>query len=101
MSWKSELSNAVAVIMQSPKMAAISNAVSTAMQSPKIAMAVSGGTIGTGASTWLEMIPDNIGKLATLAGFILSTVLIYNHTRKGSLERQKLRLEIESLRGGK
>lgn len=100
MSWKSELSNVVAVIMQSPKMAALSNAASTAMQSPKIAMAVSGGTITTGASTWLDMIPDDIGKLATMAGLLLSSVLIYNHASRGRLERDKLRLEIDQLKSG-
>lgn len=100
MSWKAELSNVASIIMQSPKMTAVSNAASTAMQSPKIAVVVSGGTIGTGASTWLDVIPDDIGKLATLAGFCLSAVLIYNHVRRGSLERDKLRLEIDQIKVG-
>ena len=43
---------------------------------------VAGGTMGTGLATWLNLIPNEIGKLATLVGIILSVVLIIMHTRK-------------------
>lgn len=63
-------------------------------QSPKIASAVSTVTTGTGLGTFLDIIPNDIGKLATLIGIILSTVLIYTHWRKGRIEYQKTQLEI-------
>ena len=38
-------------------------------------------TAATGTGTWLEMIPENIGRLGTLVGIILSLVLIVVHLR--------------------
>lgn len=60
----------------------------------KTAWATAVGTMGTGMGTILEMIPNEIGKLATLVGIILSSVLIYTHLRKGSIEYEKTHLEI-------
>lgn len=63
---------------------------------PKIAVAVASSTVGTGSATVLELIPDNIGKLATLVGIVLSIVLIATHARiykKTGLELQALRAE--------
>ena len=60
----------------------------------KIAWATVMGTIGSGMGTALDMIPNDIGKLATLLGIVLSTVLIYTHFRKGRIEYQKTQLEI-------
>lgn len=65
---------------------------------PKIASVVSAITTGTGVGTLLELIPDDIGKLATLAGFILSCVLIYTHIRRGRIEYEKTELEVTILR---
>jgi hypothetical protein len=48
------------------------------------AVAVSTGATGTG--TWLEMIPENIGRLGTLVGIVLSLVLIVVHLRKMRLD---------------
>ncbi len=61
---------------------------------PKVASGVSAMTTGTGLGTILEWIPDDIGKLATLVGIILSCVLIYTHWRKGRIEYSKTKLEI-------
>jgi len=61
---------------------------------PKIASGVSAMTTGTVLGTFLALIPDDIGKLATLVGVILSLVLIYTHWRKGRIEYQKAQLEI-------
>jgi hypothetical protein len=64
------------------------------VQNPRIASAVASLTTGTGVGTILDLIPDDIGKLATLVGIVLSTVLIYTHWRKGRIEYEKTRLEI-------
>lgn len=63
----------------------------------KVGVTTAAGTIGTGLATALNWIPDDIGKLATLVGIILSVVLIWNHWRKGRNEERKNRLEIEML----
>ncbi|MGL5727302.1 MAG: hypothetical protein ACRCYD_05550 [Plesiomonas sp.] len=39
-------------------------------------------TGGSGIATWLERIPNDIGKFATLVGAILTMVLIVVHIRK-------------------
>jgi hypothetical protein len=63
----------------------------------KTAVATAAVTTGTGLGTVLNLIPSNIGELATLAGFILSCVLIFTHYRKGSIEYKKIKLEMEIL----
>lgn len=63
-------------------------------QNPKVASAVSTLTTGTGLGTFLDLIPNDIGKLATLVGIVLSSVLIYTHWRKGRIEYEKTQLEI-------
>lgn len=64
---------------------------------PKVASAISTITTGTGVGTFLDLIPNDIGKLATLVGIILSSVLIYTHWRKGRIEYKKTQLEITIL----
>lgn len=61
-------------------------------QSPKVAAGVSAVTTGTGAGTILDWIPDDIGKLATLVGVILTAILICIHFVK--LKKERLELEI-------
>ena len=63
----------------------------------KVAGIVASSTMGTGVGTILDLIPDDIGKLATLIGIILSSVLIYTHWRKGRIEYKKTQLEIKIL----
>jgi hypothetical protein len=69
---------------------------------PKTAAATTATTTATGLSDWLNIIPDDIGKLATLIGICLSCVLIRIQLKKGKLEyevkemeKRKLTLEIE------
>lgn len=64
----------------------------------KVAWLTAVGTVGTGLGTILEAIPDDIGKLATLVGIVLSSVLIRSHWRKDRIEYKKTRLEISILK---
>lgn len=68
---------------------------------PRFATATAGATASAGMGTFLEWIPGDIGKLATVVGIALSTILIINHYRRGKvigLEQEKLKLEIKRLR---
>lgn len=60
----------------------------------KIAATVGATTATSGMGTILDLIPDNIGKLGTLVGIILSMVLIASHlmvVRKTLLEMAVLK----------
>ena len=48
-------------------------------QDVKTAVAVSIGTTGMGYGTWIDLIPDNIGKLGSAVGIALAIVLIGVH----------------------
>lgn len=64
--------------------------------SPKIAAAVTTATAGTGLGSVLDLIPDDIGKLAVLVGIVLSSLLIYSHSltvRKQRIELRRLQAE--------
>lgn len=76
----------------------VRSAVEQVVASPKIASGVSAITTGSGVGTFLDLIPDSIGKLATLIGIILSLVLIYTHWRRGRIEYEKTLLEIAILK---
>ncbi len=52
------------------------------------------GLTGTGLGALLEWIPDDIGKLGSVVGLILATVLIRVHLKT----HEKLSLEVEELR---
>jgi hypothetical protein len=67
-----------------------------AASSPKLAATVSAATTSTGMATVLEWIPDDIGKLATLVGIVLSLLLIYSHSltiRKSRIELRRMEAE--------
>lgn len=66
--------------------------------SVKAAAIAGGATTGTGLSTWFDVIPDDIGKFASLIGICLTSVLIVFHVRKGLLDIKKSQLEIEILK---
>jgi len=73
--------------------------------SVKVAASTSLATVTTGTATWLEWIPSDIGKLATLIGVILSSILIYTHFKKLQrdkelhiIEMAKKTLELEMLK---
>ena len=64
----------------------------------RVATVVATGTTGTGLmTTWLDWLPDDIGKLATVTGIVLSLVLIVVHLSKMRYESRKAKLEIEQL----
>ena len=67
------------------------------LESPRIATAVSAGTAGSGLSTFLEWIPNDIGKLATLVGMVLSMVLIFTHLRRSHNEAALMKIKIANL----
>jgi len=73
------------------------NTTADMLQNAKIAGGVAAATTGTGLGTILDLIPDDIGKLATLVGAILAAVLIYTHLRRMQLDRRKILLEIAIL----
>jgi len=70
---------------------------SDVVQSPKVAAAVSTVTTGSGLATFLNIIPSDIGKLATLTGIILSVILIITHSIKSYRDGKKHKVEMEIL----
>jgi len=81
-------------------------------QNPKTGHVVAGGTLTNGVGYVLGMIPDDIGKLGTLIGAVLSITLIYVHIgkfradmrsraisdEKSKIEMERVRLEVASLK---
>lgn len=65
------------------------------LQSPKVGAAVSTATAGSGLGTLLDLIPNDIGKLATLLGIILTVLLIYVHVVQLRMKRAQEKREIE------
>lgn len=75
------------------------------VQNPKVVHAVAAATASVGTSTWLSWIPADIGKLGTLVGIVLSTVLIVVHITKlihdrkiRDIELERQMLELENLK---
>lgn len=68
------------------------------LDSQPASIAVASGTTVTGLSTWLNLIPSEIGKLATVVGIILSITLIVMHVRKMRQEARESALREEILR---
>jgi uncharacterized membrane protein YfcA len=63
--------------------------VNSLTSSPVIGATVAGSTTGAGLGAWLDLIPNEIGKLASLIGIFLSFVLIYVHLRKFKAEMEE------------
>ena len=59
----------------------------------KVASVVATGTVSTGVGSILDLIPDDVGKVAVLLGAVLSVVLIYTHLRNGPLTLESTRLQ--------
>lgn len=59
------------------------------LDSQPVGYVVAGSTTATGLSTWLNLIPNEIGKLATLVGVILSITIIVMHIRRMRLDAEK------------
>lgn len=68
------------------------------LESVKAAVAVALSTLGTGAAYIIELIPDDIGKVASLSGVVLTCVLIFVHLRKGRVEYEISQLQLRKLR---
>jgi len=64
----------------------------------KVGAATAATTTTTGAATFFDLIPDDIGKLASCLGIILTSILIITHLRKGRLDYEKTKLEIAILK---
>ena len=64
----------------------------------RIGGSVATGTIGSGMGTWLNVIPNEIGQLATLVGIILSITLIIMYIRKMRQEARESEIKLELLR---
>jgi hypothetical protein len=60
----------------------------------KVGFVTAFGTTSSGLGTALDYIPDDIGKLATLVGIIVSCVVGYAHWRMS----EKARVETDMLR---
>lgn len=75
------------------------------LQDLRLAWASAVAAMGSGAATAMEWIPEDIGKIVSVAGLILTIVLIRLHWRNGNarytqvtLENEKTLLEIEALK---
>lgn len=58
-------------------------------------------TVGTGLGTVLDLIPSDIGKLATLVGIVLSSLLIYAQfirIQRERMGRERDRIQLEQLK---
>ena len=66
----------------------------------KIGAATSGGTLLTGISTYLEILPGLLGVVASLMGIILSVVVMYCTISKNRLERRILRGRVARIEAG-
>lgn len=66
----------------------------------KVAGSIGATTVGTGIADWLQWIPDDIGKLATVVGILLSLVLILTHCLRAAMEFQRHRADMEEKRNG-
>lgn len=74
------------------------NLASNLINDARVGAIVSTTTTGSGLGVILDLIPNDIGKLATVVGIILSIVLIYTHLRRGYSEHKKTMLEVEILK---
>ena len=67
-------------------------------ESVNTAQSVAVTTAATGFGHVLEVIPDDVGKLASLVGICLSVALIFVHLRRSRREAEKHKLEMQKLR---
>ena len=70
--------------------------VDTAESTAKVS-AVAITTTLSGIVTIFDIIPDDIGKLATLLGIVLTTVLIYTRIRHSRIEYENVQLKNENI----
>lgn len=65
----------------------VSEIVANWMQDARTGTITAASTVGTGMGTVLDLIPNDIGKLATVVGIVLSALLIYAQVIKIQRER--------------
>lgn len=78
----------------------VTQSVTNVVHAHPVSTGVALTTAGTGFVDFLDLIPDEIGKLASLVGICLSIVLIYFHiinTRKIMREREMIEMQIRKL----
>lgn len=73
------------------------NVIERVVTDVKTAAGVAATTTGTGLAAWLEKIPPDIGKLATLVGIVLSCVLIVTHIKRYVIDKKLKDLQIAEL----
>ena len=66
-------------------------------QNVKIAYATGLGTVGTGVSTAIDLIPSNIGGLASAIGIVFTLILIPIHFFNGRASYKKTMMEVKIL----
>lgn len=71
--------------------------VNALLTDPKAASIVSGGTVASGLGTWTDAIPNDIGKIATLIGAILSLIMIYVSLKKNAREAKEFEIKLHIL----
>lgn len=76
----------------------IQDSIQQIAQSGKAAAGTSAATTGSGVATWLEWIPSDIGKLATVIGISLSLVLIFTHLKKHKRDEEQHKAQMKYLR---
>lgn len=64
-------------------------------ESGKAALTTATATVVTGTGSWLEYIPEDIGKLGVLVGIMLSVTLIVVHIRREIRDAKRFKKEIE------
>lgn len=62
------------------------------VQEPKTGVAVGAGTFATGMANWMECIPNDIGKLVSLIGILVSVIMLIYHVRKDRREERMSRI---------
>ena len=75
----------------------VKEAIQQLVTNTKVASGVAVSTTGSGLGTYLDWIPGDIGKLATLIGIVLSIVLIYSHLRRSHNESVLMKIKISRL----
>lgn len=67
------------------------------LNAPRTAITVGTATWSTGMATVINLIPNGIGKVASLSGAVLSIVLVCIHIKKSRMDGRERNLRIEIL----
>jgi hypothetical protein len=75
----------------------LQQSVANAVNHPTSAASVSVATIGTGVSTFLEIIPPLLGVVASILGIVLSLLLARNYIKRWRLMDMDIKLKEQQL----